>query len=187
MLRRANQIRLARGDDARGIAEVHVASWKTTYRGIFPDSLLDGLSVDQREQQWKGILGSAESNSVTLVACDVPGGVVGFVSGGAERSGKLGCDGELYAIYLFDRAQRQGLGTLLVQHLAREFRACGFGSMAVWVLAANPFRRFYEALGGEFIAEQQIERGGESFTESAYGWGDLNALLDPDAKNRGAI
>ena len=28
--------------------------------------------------------------------------------------------------------------------------------MAVWVLEANPFRKFYEALGGEVVADQQI-------------------------------
>jgi hypothetical protein len=46
--------------------------------------------------------------------------------------------------------------------------------MAVWVLARNPSRRFYEALGGRAITEQQIERGGESYVEIAYGWRDLS-------------
>jgi hypothetical protein len=50
--------------------------------------------------------------------------------------------------------------------------------MAVWVLAANPFRKFYEAIGGKVVAEQQIERGGLSFTETAYGWQDLNTFRD---------
>jgi hypothetical protein len=52
----------------------------------------------------------------------------------------------------------------------------GFNSMAVWVLARNPSRRFYEALGATIITEQQIERGGESYTEIAYGWSDLKEL-----------
>jgi len=42
--------------DARSIAEVHVESWKTTYTGIFPDTLLESLSFDDRESSWKGIL-----------------------------------------------------------------------------------------------------------------------------------
>jgi hypothetical protein len=46
--------------------------------------------------------------------------------------------------------------------------------MAVWVLAANPFKKFYEALGGEVIAEQSIERVGQSFSEVAYGWKALS-------------
>src|SRR3989442_5790865 len=38
-------IRPAVVEDAPAIAQVHVESWKTTYKGIFPESLLDGLSV----------------------------------------------------------------------------------------------------------------------------------------------
>jgi GNAT superfamily N-acetyltransferase len=177
---RGNNVRLARVDDARAIAEVHVASWRTTYKGIFPDALLDSLSADKREQSWREMLSVPEPNSVTLVACNVDGSIVGFLSGGAERTGRLGYESELYAIYLLQHAQRQRLGTVLVQYFVRELRARGFASMAVWVLAANPFREFYEALGGKVVAEQQIERGGQSFTESAYGWQDLNTLRDCD-------
>ena len=66
---RGNNVRLARLDDAPAIAEVHVASWRTTYKGIFSDTLLDSLSVDKREQSWRETLALPEPNSVTLVAC----------------------------------------------------------------------------------------------------------------------
>ena len=41
-------IREATPDDARAIAEVHVASWRWAYRGDLPAEFLDGLSVDDR-------------------------------------------------------------------------------------------------------------------------------------------
>ena len=41
-----------------------------------------------------------EPNSVTLVACDVDGSIMGFISGGGEGTGPLGYEGELYAIYI---------------------------------------------------------------------------------------
>jgi hypothetical protein len=50
------------------IAEVHVESWKTTYTGIFPDTLLESLSIDYRESSWKGILG--QLGLVTLLGCE---------------------------------------------------------------------------------------------------------------------
>jgi GNAT superfamily N-acetyltransferase len=102
--------------------------------------------------------------------------VVGFVSGGKERTGQLACDGELYAIYLRQEAQRKGLGALLVRQLAHELHARGFGSMAVWVLELNSSRKFYECLGGKVIGQQQIERGGQRFIEVAYGWPTLNVF-----------
>ena len=167
-------IRPAVVEDAPAIAQVHVESWKTTYKGIFPESLLDRLSVSDRTRSWNETLAKPPARFVTLVACDDAGGVVGFVCGGAERTGQLGCDGELQAMYLLERVQRRGLGTLLIRRFVRELRSLGFDSMAVWVLGRNTSRRFYEALGGRVMTEQQIERGGESYVEIGYGWRDLS-------------
>jgi GNAT superfamily N-acetyltransferase len=172
----ASNIRRALVQDAHSIAEVHVESSRTTYKDILPDSVLDSLSVEKRELSWKDLLTAPEPRSITLVGSDAGGRVAGFISGGRERTGRLGCDGELYTVYLLPSAQRQGLGTLLVGRFVHELKEQGFTSMAVWVLALNPFRKFYEALGGEVIGDQQIERGGESFTEIAYGWRDLNSF-----------
>jgi GNAT superfamily N-acetyltransferase len=177
MLNGAWNIRPAVVHDARAIAEVHVESWRSTYRGIFPDALLNGLSVEKRESSWRERLASLDpAPAITMVGCDT-GNVVGFVSGGKERTGQLGCDGELYAIYLRQESQRKGLGALLVRQFVRELGARGFGSMAVWVLALNPSRRFYEYLGGKVIGQQLIEQGGQPFTEVAYGWQSLNVFL----------
>jgi GNAT superfamily N-acetyltransferase len=171
-------------EDAPAIARVHVESWRTTYEGIFPDSLLDGLSVSDRTARWNEALAKPPARFVTLVACDDAATVVGFACGGSERTGQLGCDGELQAMYLLAGVQRQGLGTLLIRRFARELQATGFQSMAVWVLERNPSKRFYEALGGRLITQQQIERGGESFVEIAYGWRDLSEFEARSASQR---
>jgi GNAT superfamily N-acetyltransferase len=158
--------------DARAIAQVHVESSKTTYKRIFSESLLGRLSVEDRSRKWHEALANPDPKFVTLVGCDDHQEVVGFVCGGAERTGRLGCDGELHAIYLLRIAQRQGLGSLLVRRFASELRSLGFTSMAVWILARNPSRKFYEALGGKVISKRKIERGGETFEEIAYRWSD---------------
>jgi ribosomal protein S18 acetylase RimI-like enzyme len=168
-------IRRAVVEDARAIAEVHIESYRSTYKGIFPDALLNGLSVDNRENAWRDRLAAVEP-PLTLVARVADERIVGFLSGGRERTGKLTRDGEIYAIYLLHEAQRRGVGTQLVRRFVHELKAQGFSSMAVWVLALNPSRKFYEALGGQAIAEQTIERGGQPFTEVAYGWHDLTVF-----------
>jgi hypothetical protein len=62
-------VRLAQPGDARSIAEVHVESWKTTYQGIFPDTFLNSLSVEKRDQFWRETLMMPEPHSTTLVGC----------------------------------------------------------------------------------------------------------------------
>jgi len=161
--------------DARAIAEVHVETWKSAYRGIFSETLLAGLSVETRERYWRDSLAAPEpSAAITLVGCDPAGAVVAFVSGGKERTGQLGCDAELCAIYLRPEAQRKELGTSLVRRFVEDLHLRGFASLAVWVLALKPAKRFYERLGGTVIGQRQIERGGQTFIEVAYGWMSLS-------------
>ena len=52
----------------------------------------------------------------------------------------------------------------------------GMPSMLIWVLAKNPSRAFYEALGGQRVYEKQIVIGGETLVEVAYGWRDIHSL-----------
>ena len=45
----------------------------------------------------------------------------------------------------------------------------------------NPYRRFYENLGGKLVGKQPIEIGKQTLTEVAYGWDDLKAISAPEA------
>jgi hypothetical protein len=37
---------------AKGIAEVHVGSWRTTYKGIVADATLADMNIEVRIRQW---------------------------------------------------------------------------------------------------------------------------------------
>ena len=164
------RIREAQVNDAAAIAKVHVDSWRTTYAGIVPDDFLTKLSYGQRERNWRNILSTPDSTEFVYVAEDAEGSVIGFASGGPERSGDADYKGELYAIYLLDKYQHKGIGRQLTVAAARRLLQQGFRSMLVWVLAENPSRAFYEALG----AEHPIEDGKENYTR--YVWRDLPRL-----------
>ena len=88
-----------------------------------------------------------------------------------------GYSGELYAIYLLQTAQREGMGRRLVSAVARRLAESGHQSMMVWVLADNPSRGFYEKLGGNPIAEKLVEIAATQLVEVAYGWDDLTRLI----------
>lgn len=170
-------IREADVSDAAAIARVHVDCWRTTYAGIVPEDYLANLSYSQREQIWHAALSASESPSFVYVAEDTTGEVVGFASAGQERSGQVAYKGELYAIYILASYQRRGIGRRLTQAVAKRLVEAGIHSMLVWVLADNPFRAFYEALGGQQVTEQEIAIGGAKLMEVAYGWRDVRILL----------
>ena len=140
--------------------------------------MLDALSVDERERRWASGLADPESPSFAYVAEDEQGRVVGFASGGPRRDGDPAYASELYAIYLLPTAQGRGSGRRLAQAVARRLEERGMRSMLVWVFATNPGHRFYEALGGRYLGEQQFELGGTTMTEVAYGWPDTHVLRE---------
>ncbi len=178
-------IRRARPGDARGIAEVHVAAWRETYRGLVPDAYLDGLSVDEREVMWRR-LEAPVSRSFAFVAIDGAGRIIGFASGGPRRDGPEEYAGELNAIYVLREAQGYGIGRLLAAAVARELAERGMRSMLLWVFRDNlPARRFYEALGGALLTSQQFEIDGRTMTEVSYGWPDTAVLYAGDAPASG--
>src|SRR5437868_8464923 len=150
----AVHIRTANVHDAVAIARVHVESWRTTYAGIVPDDFLACLSYTQREQLWRQILTDSDTPGVVYVAEDDRGQVVGFGSGGPERSGNLVYTGELYAIYLLAPYQGQGIGRQLMRTLVHRLVQDGRTALLLWVLAANPARQFYDRLGGRPLYEK---------------------------------
>lgn len=170
-------LREARLDDAEAIARVHVDTWRTTYRGIVPQEYLARLSYEQRERSWRQMLSTAEDSHFIYVIEDRAGQIIGFANGGKERTGDSVYKGELYAIYIIDTCQRQGLGRRLTRAVVERLCEVGFHSMLVWVLADNPACRFYEALGGQKVYEKQIERGGVMLNEFAYGWTDTQFFI----------
>jgi GNAT superfamily N-acetyltransferase len=163
--------------DAAAITKVHVESWRATYKGIVPDDFLARLSYAAREQLWRQVLTDPGSQTVVYVADDERGKVVGFVSGGPERSGDPVYTGELYAIYLLAQHQGQGIGRQLAITLVKRLMQDGMTALLLWVLAENPARKFYERLGGRLVYEKTVTIGGVLLTEVAYGWRDAHTLL----------
>ncbi len=166
------RIREAVEGDEEGIARVHVDSWRTTYKNIVPESYLQQMSYEQRAENWRRGIGK----NALYVAEDKNGKIVGFATGGKERTGNYDADGELYAIYLLHEVQGQGIGKKLTQAIAQNLKIQGFTSMLVWVLERNPSKVFYETLGAQPIDTTMIDIGGEKFKEIAYYWGSIEAI-----------
>ena len=142
-------VRDATADDARAIAEVHVASWRWAYRGQLPADHLEKLSVDDREAMWRSWLRDPDEGAAALVACDEGGRIVGFATAGP--SGDLDATrevGELRAIYLLKEVQGTGVGLALHEEALDRLRRAGFVRATLWVLESNELgRRFYERRG----------------------------------------
>jgi GNAT superfamily N-acetyltransferase len=166
-------IRLVTVEDARAIAEAHVASWKATYPGIVPQHYLDSLNVEEFAERWRSRIVTPSER--VIYGADCGGVICGFASGGPARAEITGFSGELYAIYLSPAALSKGIGSRLFWAVAEHLHRAGHRGMYVWVLEENPSRGFYERMGGSQLSSAEIELGGKLLKEVSYGWPDLAA------------
>ena len=166
-------IRKAVPSDAQGIAKVHVESWKSTYINIVPENFLNNLSYEKREDYWLSVI----PNGGVYVAEDENNQIIGFASGGKERSGNYSnYNGEIYAIYILKEYQGRGIGKLLLEPIINDLTTQGIFTMLVLALEDNPSRHFYEKLGAKKIDNIIVEIGGVQLNELVYGWDDISLL-----------
>jgi ribosomal protein S18 acetylase RimI-like enzyme len=173
-------IREAKQDDMLGMATVRVETWRATYRGILPDDFLDHLSHHNLAERWKKIFWepSRDPGVGLFVAENEHRQIIGIAICGLEQDKDPVYRGEIYVLYVLPAYQNQGIGTALViacvQHL---IQGLGAKTMLIWVIAENPYRRFYESLGGRPVREKTREIAGKMILEAGYGWEEIDQLL----------
>jgi RimJ/RimL family protein N-acetyltransferase len=152
----ARRVRLARPADAADLADVHVRSWQAAYRGIVPDAILDGLSVERRAAWWRETLATDRTLRVWVVEHD--GRVAGFAATAPRRDDDLPPDaGEVESIYLAPEAWSRGLGRAVLAAAVDDLGERGFEPLVLWVLTLNErARRFYEAAGWRPDGERRV-------------------------------
>ena len=175
------RVRRASTGDATAIAQVHVDTWRSIYVGLVPDRVLVNMSYQTTAASWSLVLRGRGMGERVHVAEVRPAPVVGFASAGLARSLATtsggGSTGEVFTLYVLDDFQGRGLGRDLLLASFRYLLEREFESAVIWVLARNPSRFFYEAMGGAPVAEREENLWGVCLPEVAYGWPDLKRAL----------
>ncbi|MBA2174597.1 GNAT family N-acetyltransferase [Halobacillus locisalis] len=171
-------VRKAQFEDAEQIANIHVSSWKSTYIDLIDEQDVSNSTVENRIALWETVLRKPVNGQIAFVVENDEGELVGFVSGGKERTKNYDYDGEIYAIYLLDEYQRKGYGSLLLHTFAKGMKDEGYESLLVWVLTKNPSNQFYSKLGAHPVEAEQVTIGNGTYEETAFGWKNINHLLD---------
>jgi ribosomal protein S18 acetylase RimI-like enzyme len=150
-------VRAAREADAEGLARVQVASWRSAFAGLVPDSVLAELASDealgQFTQRWLAAIDAPPTSRHRVhVAIEKPGEpeILGFAAAGPATDEDLwpGTDGELYELHVLPAASAEGHDERLLNAVADTFAEDGFSTGYTWTLAGDAARiAFLEAAG----------------------------------------
>jgi GNAT superfamily N-acetyltransferase len=143
-------LRLATVDDARAIAELHLASWRSAYAPFLPTGVLDALELDPHTVEWRRRVGVRE---VRIELEERDGALIAFCAHGpsGDEDAKAHPEPRTWEIKnLHVRPDLRGTGSggrlfdLSVVHARR----VGASTLTLWVVEGNTSaRRFYEKKG----------------------------------------
>ncbi|NUT31866.1 MAG: GNAT family N-acetyltransferase [Hamadaea sp.] len=145
------QIRPLTAADVDAVVAVHMSGWRTAYKGIIADEILNGLDPaawTARYHRELELRAAGEAPWQTLVCLDEAGEPQGHVNFGPWRADPDGIDpdiGEILSIYVAEHVYGRGHAAALLE---AALEALPQREVRLWVLEENHrARRFYEKHG----------------------------------------
>ena len=149
-------VRPAELSDVPGLARVHVESWRETYRGLFPDEILDDPGViERRERFWAAALTDGRYARNRIATAVLDGAVVGAAMAGPPLDGDATWSNQLYVLYTYASVHGQGAGEALLDAVLDPDAPA-----ALWVADPNPrAQAFYRKHGFLPDGKSKVEEG----------------------------
>ena len=173
-------IREATAVDFERIADLHAASWRVAYRGVFSDAYLDGPIEAERRSIWRKRF--AEINDLVVMIAERAGRPVGFIAwiAAADR----GWGGLIDNFHVLPEEKGKGVGRRLFAAVVRRSLARDPAEgLYLYVLEQNAGARLaYERLGGMPVESLlKPEPDGREHVVLRYAWAanDLAAGSEP--------
>lgn len=163
MIRKANKF------DTFDIDEVHIESYKETYKEFITPEVLNNMD-SKRTQRIKDMIEEIKHENPYLVAIE-DDRIVGVLKYGKSNNKVHPESAEINAIYLREECQGKGTGTKLFNECIKEV-SIEYDDLVVSCLDKEPANEFYKKLGGKL--DHQITEDG--LTENVYYFSNIKEL-----------
>ena len=136
--------------DSAAIGRILAEGWRQAYSGFMPkDELGPRVDPDHRAREVGTWLSSGfDTDTELLLVADQAGEVVGFLAARLGDRNDVGSVGQVTLLYVSPERQGQGIGRQLLLEAVEWFKVRAPGSISIGAFEQNPFRSFYDAIGG---------------------------------------
>jgi GNAT superfamily N-acetyltransferase len=163
--------------DIPAVARILAAGWHQAYAGFMPEAVLaaraDPTYRAQELSRW--LEQDFDNTKEALLIAETEDGIGGFVTVRLGDKADLGTVGFVPLLYVAPEAQRRGLGARLLLAGLDWIAARASGALAISAFAQNPYRGFYEAIGGIVAKTVTADVDGHPFEVIQYYWPSLEA------------
>jgi ribosomal protein S18 acetylase RimI-like enzyme len=172
------RFRDAAPDEWESVAALHIASWRSAYRGMLLDAYLDGAITEERRALWRGRLARGTRPDQIVVLGEDGSGVVALaciLAGQDRRWGSL-----IDNLHVRPDRKRGGIGRLALAEAAGRLPPAYAGTpLHLTVLEANrPAQAAYESWGGAPVERLHADLpDGQRLPVRRYAWPSPAALI----------
>ncbi len=165
-------------EDWEAVAALHIASWRSAYRGMLRDTYLDRAIETERRAIWRArFMGENRPDQVVVVAEDATGfvGLACILAGHDPRWGSL-----IDNLHVRPDRKRAGIGRLVLAEAAARMPAEHRATpLHLTVLEANrPAQAAYESWGGTLSERLDADLpDGQRLPVRRYSWASPGRLL----------
>jgi GNAT superfamily N-acetyltransferase len=179
-------VRRAEPKDGPAIAGLQQSTWRETYPGLLPASILENLDISRLSRTWQQELTRQDDDldHGVFIAETHDGQALGYATCGAARGRAVATlgDGEIHQIYVKASHHRRGLGRGLLLACARWMVMRGMFTGGLWVVRGNSgARAFYRSLGAYTAGERRDPMQGWLIPVIGYRWNELEKLAGLEA------
>lgn len=159
-------------DEAYDYLYVNTHSWDETYRGLIPDEFIDKI-LNELDKNVERLRNKYINNEVNIdedkrFILYLDNEPVGMFSVCKARDEDYLNAGELASLYLLKKAQKKGLGKVMVEYAIEELRKMGYSDMIIGCLKGNPTNEFYKHMGGKLVKTTIRNIHGNDLDENVY-------------------
>lgn len=153
--------------DIPNVVDIQINGWKSAYKGIIDDNVLNSMNRDKRIEKRKN-----DYKENGFIVTELNNQVVGFcryIDSNKFTQDISDIDCELLALYVKPNLKYNGIGTKMFQFVTEEFKKKHKTKMILWCLKDNePSKKFYTKMGGRIIKERTIEIGEKEYLEVGF-------------------
>lgn len=154
-------IRLGTVDDAAGIANVQVSTWRDAYATIIDPEFLRNFSL---EEATKTQIERIETDGAYRLVALIESQVVGYAVSNVKKDEPFTNDWFMFALYVLPKCQGLGIGKALISGTIAKGRKRGFSRLVFGVFSENePSKEFYRRQGAQFVERLDFGVGGKVY------------------------